>query len=226
LEKKASHANGGRWDPQEHYKETTIAKNYDAERFSGLRGKLYVGLEARALAKALSHVPNNSTIVDLPCGTGRLAQFLLARGYRVVGMDISPAMLEVARERLIAYGDRFTTQVTDVFSISDPKPVCDAALCARVLMHFPLQQQAAFLRGVASLTRGPILFTQSLITPYQRMRQRAKRILRVRSSVRHPLTPTQLDELLKHAHLTLEGLYWIARPISEAVVFVCRKADA
>ena len=40
------------------------------------------------------------SVLDLCCGTGLLAGELIARGYRVVGVDSSDAMLAVARERL------------------------------------------------------------------------------------------------------------------------------
>jgi len=41
-----------------------------------------------------------SSVLDLCCGTGLLAGELIARGYRVVGVDASDAMLKRARERL------------------------------------------------------------------------------------------------------------------------------
>ena len=40
------------------------------------------------------------SVLDLCCGTGLLADELLARGYRIVGVDASEAMLARARERL------------------------------------------------------------------------------------------------------------------------------
>jgi SAM-dependent methyltransferase len=40
------------------------------------------------------------SVLDLCCGTGLLAEELTARGYRVVGVDASAAMLALARERL------------------------------------------------------------------------------------------------------------------------------
>ena len=39
-------------------------------------------------------------VLDLCCGTGLLAAELIARGYRIVGVDASEAMLTLARERL------------------------------------------------------------------------------------------------------------------------------
>jgi SAM-dependent methyltransferase len=43
-------------------------------------------------------------ILDLPCGQGRHAIELARRGYEVTGMDISPFLIEVARERAQAAG--------------------------------------------------------------------------------------------------------------------------
>jgi SAM-dependent methyltransferase len=40
-----------------------------------------------------------TTLVDLGCGTGLLAAAASSEARRVVGVDVSPAMLEVARER-------------------------------------------------------------------------------------------------------------------------------
>jgi predicted TPR repeat methyltransferase len=40
------------------------------------------------------------SVLDLCCGTGLLAGELITRGYRVVGVDASEAMLALARERL------------------------------------------------------------------------------------------------------------------------------
>jgi SAM-dependent methyltransferase len=47
----------------------------------------------------------NRRVLDLACGTGQLARYLLERGYEVVGLDLSPAMLQYARENAQEYVD-------------------------------------------------------------------------------------------------------------------------
>ncbi|MEJ5230527.1 class I SAM-dependent DNA methyltransferase [Pseudothermotoga sp. U03pept] len=42
--------------------------------------------------------PQNSHILDLCCGTGQLAKYFLTQGYHVIGIDLSEAMLDYARE--------------------------------------------------------------------------------------------------------------------------------
>ncbi|MBY0431792.1 MAG: class I SAM-dependent methyltransferase, partial [Rhodospirillales bacterium] len=168
---------GKNWDPVTHYQDPAIAQSYDDQRFNSLVGRAYNAIERRNLLSAFKPLPPLSTIIDLPCGTGRLARWLLQAGYRVEGIDISPQMLEVASQRLGAYGDRFHTRIGDARTIAGDGLKASGALCARVLMHFPLPEQIAFLRGVSTLTEGPVVFTHSLDTPYQRLRRRLKRAL-------------------------------------------------
>ena len=45
----------------------------------------------------------NKTLLDLCCGTGQLSLYFLEKGYRVVGLDLSEAMLKHARANTLAY---------------------------------------------------------------------------------------------------------------------------
>ena len=65
------------------------------------------------------------SVLDLCCGTGLLAGELIARGYRVVGVDASDAMLAVARERLGAEAALSRMTLPDL----TVEGVFDAAVC-------------------------------------------------------------------------------------------------
>jgi len=58
------------------------------------------------LCALLSHcgVKPGETILDLACGTGTYTYALLRRGFDVVGVDASPDMLQIAREKAEALG--------------------------------------------------------------------------------------------------------------------------
>jgi SAM-dependent methyltransferase len=56
-------------------------------------------LEQRILDELLAQRPRPDTAIDFACGTGRVLGFLAQRARRVIGVDISAAMIEVARQR-------------------------------------------------------------------------------------------------------------------------------
>src|SRR5262245_64269722 len=53
--------------------------------------------EERCVHAALADIPAGSLVLDLPCGTGRLTNGLVSRGFRVTGADNSAHMIAVAR---------------------------------------------------------------------------------------------------------------------------------
>jgi len=211
------------WNANEHYKNHRVATSYDAVRFSSPAGRVFNCWEKHVIGKCFARVPSGETLVDIPCGTGRLADALLSRGYRVHGMDISGEMLQVARQRLEHFGERFTSEVADAKNLPESTNTYAGALCARVLMHFPLEQQIEFLAGVAKLSRGTVVINHSLDSPYQRFRRGIKRLLGHQASARFPISNADIKRLLQGAGLREIKRHRLMSLISEAVYIVAAK---
>lgn len=211
------------WVPEDNYQSRASAVEYDKVRFTSLSGRVFNHLEKRAIAKCFSALPKGKTIVDIPCGTGRLAETLLNAGYKVHGMDISGEMLEVAKKRLKFADTRFTTEVADAKNAGADHAIYDAALCARVLMHFPLAGQIEFLAGVAKLSQSTVVINHSLDSGYHRFRRRFKGLLGHQPSANFPITNRNIKALLKGAGLREIKRYRLISPISEAVYIVAEK---
>ena len=79
-------------------------------------------------------------LLDVGCGIGEVARSyaaLVQPGGRVVGIDASTAMLEVARERAAAEGVDATFRVGDALSLDEPDASFDACRAERVLQWIP-----------------------------------------------------------------------------------------
>lgn len=214
------------WKADDYYKSNDVATEYDKSRFSSIPGRIFNHLEKRIISNCFSGLTKGQTIADAPCGTGRLAEMLLADGYRVHGIDISEAMLLVAQQRLRAYQSAFTIEVSDVKKLPLGESTYDAALCARVLMHFALDEQVAFLAGVASLSRSTVVINHSLDSAYQRFRRRVKGLLSRQEPARFPTSDANIKVLLERAGLREVKRYRLFPPISEAVYIVAEKIHA
>ena len=91
---------------------------------------------APALLRILRrHGVGSGLVVDLGCGSGIWARELLKSGYRVLGIDISPAMIRLAGHK--APGARFVTA-----SLFDAAiPACDAVTATAEALNYAFDRR-------------------------------------------------------------------------------------
>lgn len=96
------------------------------------------------------------TVIDLGCGSGILAERLIDAGYDVAGVDVSEAMVALARER--APGAR--VEVGDAHTLPLPDEVVAVTAVGEVLGYdgpAPGALEALARRAAASLVPGGVL---------------------------------------------------------------------
>jgi len=91
------------------------------------------------------------SVLDLCCGTGLLAAELMARGYRVVGVDASDAMLARARERLGADVVLARMALPDL----NVEGVFDAAVCTFDGFNYLTQEELRLTMAEVALHLRP-----------------------------------------------------------------------
>jgi len=87
------------------YQDSEVARDYDHIRF--LRNRKRQRKDAatkEAVLEALRRLDGVETVLDLPCGTGRLTRLLIEEGFSYTGSDISAEMIDVARSKLDELG--------------------------------------------------------------------------------------------------------------------------
>jgi SAM-dependent methyltransferase len=87
-------------------------------------------IEAPPLRRLLDGLPPGA-VLDAACGSGRHSAYLAERGHTVTGVDQSPEMLALAREKVP--GGRFLPG--DLLSLPLDDGSVDAAVCALALVH-------------------------------------------------------------------------------------------
>ncbi|MCC6453469.1 MAG: class I SAM-dependent methyltransferase [Caldilineaceae bacterium] len=101
-------------------------------------------------------------VLELGCGTGRLLLPLVAAGLPVTGVDISPALLALARAKLgkVPHGDRVTLVEADLRDLTLPQRDYAFAFCtSNTLMHLAdaADQLTALERAATHLRPGGLL---------------------------------------------------------------------
>ena len=95
-------------DKRTFYSQPKISATYDEQRFGGPSG---ARVNAREIGIALEMIPPEGRVLDLACGTGRLARALADRGQEAIGLDYSPPMATRAAAAGVpaVIGDGFAT---------------------------------------------------------------------------------------------------------------------
>lgn len=137
------------------YQSTAVAGRYDSHRFEAdpvrqsLNRRLLVAVTGVLNAATASGHTVNS-ILDMPCGTGRLFPTLLDKGYRITGSDISREMMQVfGREN-----NGVPLVQCDATRMPYKDKSFDAVTCVRFLtMRVPKSVRAPIFREMCRVSR-------------------------------------------------------------------------
>jgi ubiquinone/menaquinone biosynthesis C-methylase UbiE len=203
---------------KDHYRDEEVAGSYDAKRFTGRKGKLVDRREQRlildTIRRAGVHPPGS--VVDVPCGTGRLTLSLAAAGFLVTGVDVSEQMLDraVARWAGLPPASRPAVVVGDAESLPFVDDVFDVVVSLRLLGHLPPPTRVRVLCEFRRVSRGPVVVAFYHRLSVQGLVRRRSR----RGLPWYPVGLAQIDQELAASGLRRVGRRFMLPFISETVV--------
>jgi SAM-dependent methyltransferase len=90
---------------------------------------------APAILRLLKKTRKHAAVVELGCGSGVLARRMTDAGYQVFGIDVSPAMIEIARKK----APRARLQSGSFWSV--PLPSCDAVIAIGEVFNYEFDRK-------------------------------------------------------------------------------------
>jgi SAM-dependent methyltransferase len=187
----------GDYGAKTRYQDMGIAEYYDAERFSSPLGKWVDYLEKKALLKCLRDLTPADFILDIPLGTGRIAGFLISRGFQVAGADISEEMMAVAKRRLEVFPNFRGGFRQDAEQMTFPDGFFDAIVSVRFMGHLPPPVRVRILKEMKRVTRKQVIiayYISGFVTGISKYLQGIGR------KTGHELYPVKIEEAKKEIH--------------------------
>ena len=145
----------------DNYHSERGALAYQRDHETKLHRKVSTRIELRILAGLFGEIAADGPIdrvLDLPCGTGRLFEFLQGLASEVWEADFSPTMLELNRELHDSAADRYIE--CSALDVPLPDRSVDVTLSVRLNHHLEtLDDRLAHLSEAMRLSRRAVVVT-------------------------------------------------------------------
>jgi ubiquinone/menaquinone biosynthesis C-methylase UbiE len=130
-----------------------VAARYEQDRI----GEPLWAVEQEFVRQWAAQCPRGAWVLDLPVGTGRFVELLLAAGLRVRAMDISEDMLAEVRKRPMPADASCVIERGDAERLALADDSVDYVLCWRLFHLLPLETVGRVLGEFRRVCRGRIV---------------------------------------------------------------------
>jgi len=199
----------------EHYFDRTAARAWETLTSTAPVGRIRATVRAgrdRMRETLLSWLPpdlSGARVLDAGCGTGAFAIEAARRGARVVAIDLSPSLVEIARRRVADLPDATVLLDRIDFRSGDMLDPAlgrfDHAVAMDSLIHYDMHDMVRCLGLLAATTQGSIVFSFAPGTPALSLMHAAGRLFP--RSDRAPSIRPVAERLLRSRISTLEELH-------------------
>lgn len=147
------------YSAKEVYKHGNSREEYEKLRFSGLIGRYRHVREQATVSTIIERLPQDISILDCPCGSGRWWPVLARRAKKIIAMDISPGMIEHAKNEAQSLGLQIelfqgNAEKLDLFDSS-----VDYTFSFALTKHLPVPVQYKVLAEFARVSRKGVICT-------------------------------------------------------------------
>jgi ubiquinone/menaquinone biosynthesis C-methylase UbiE len=205
------------------YESEEVAERYDDRRFGGIGGRYNNWRLHRLLRRIMKRLPRGATVLDIPCGTGRIDDGLLAAHLRVVAADISTAMLSVAQRKVRPTSSWLGFLRTDAGCLPFRDGGVDVTVSIRFVHLFDRPTRLGLLGEIARVTNDRVVLEyRNVDSPYRAATRAIRRWMTGRCQPAKRAMADVAAELTA-AGLELERIYFVSQLFSASVLIVARR---
>ena len=203
-------------EPEKNYKSfyTKEANTYHSSRYDTLYGRIFRALHQETIGALIDQARPEGRVLEVACGTGYTTAYLADMGLDVVATDLTPAMMQKARETCKNHKVEFIE--TNALSLPFPENTFDFVISTRFMHLFPKETQLQLLSEISRVTSsgGYVLVdfdnrTSRLFLAIPHLVYNLVRYRRVAPDT-HYNNVRSLEELFPRAGLTPQHIFGVA----------------
>jgi ubiquinone/menaquinone biosynthesis C-methylase UbiE len=211
----------------QRYQDGSYAVTYKDEylggwKFKNLRSRLIARRERAVIKRAFDSVQLSGTILDIPCGTGKLGHILSKYPVQIIAADISPEMMGLAREEYDSA--KVLDFVTcDAADIPLKKDEISSVVCLRLTQRLPVDYRAGILAEFNRVASKYLIVSFSISTGWQNLKERMRWLYDRSGFVSFPVSIGGMEDELRLAGYEIIRSWWVMPIVSSQIIVVARK---
>ena len=107
--------------------------------------------EIKLVQYTFSRIKDAETLLDAPCGAGRMSFLAEKAGFKTTGIDLGDAILDCAKSEKLRLNSKVNFLKEDLENLSFSDNAFEASLCFRFFHHLPSEK--AKMKVISELTR-------------------------------------------------------------------------
>jgi ubiquinone/menaquinone biosynthesis C-methylase UbiE len=208
------------------YRDSIKAKRYKEQQTRGLSWARFTMMRERLCVEAAlrdCNLTRNDRILDVPCGTGILADVLSKRPVNTVAVDISREMMEFARREY--RGKNFNGFIqADITKLPFYDEIFDCAIILGFMHRVPESIRLQTLREVVSISKRFIILSYSIDSPAQRVKMELiKKLFPTHKSALFPISLKNINREFSSLGLTVKKNFKVLYFLSSESIFLLEK---
>ncbi len=217
---------------KQKYQDPGIARRYlrgyaGRLKLSSLASYIIARREQRCIAKALERCsPAPSRLLDVPCGTGKLAEVLSRHGREVLAADISMEMMILAKAAYEGQPGFRGFIRCDVTQLPFADESFDTVVCLRLIHLIPPSLRRDIINELARIASCRLIVSYGLTTRFQRIRLKLRKMITGGISAPHPVKFDVARQDFEEVGLNLTDSFSILPFLSCERLFVLEKIKA
>lgn len=190
-------------------------QNYERVKSDPLSAELYTRrrprkhqFEMQMVADAFQILPGAEikTVLDAPCGVGRLSLWLGQKGFEVSAIDLGEAAVQLTNKLLEENSLTASARCGDIFNMEFEDGGFDATVCFRLLHHFSQESdQAALIKELCRVSSKYVVISYISSYSLTSLRRKVRKFTRGKAIKQNPNSLDQLKAMFASNGYSLRG---------------------
>ncbi len=185
--------------------------------------------EMQMVAEAFQMIPaaEVKTVLDAPCGVGRLSLWLAQKGFDVTAIDLGESAVQLTNKLLAEQKFNETAEWQDIIATRFADDEFDASVCFRLLHHFKENKdQKALVNELCRVSSRYVVISYFSRYSVTSLRRRLRKLLTGKPVKQNPLSLSQVEKLFTSSDFQLYGTVKRSGLLHSLQVAVFKRAAA